>query len=250
MEKEDKRGIFFGVIGVLTLIVAIIGASLAYFSINAKSEDNALTVRAATVKIIYEDGNKLNVNNIIPSTQAIALRTFTRTGEDDSNGGTYKNCVDDNGFNVCGYYDFTLTNEGPTEMEITAKVTPTALVKEEKNDEGNVTTPAEIPFKHLKFVLYDRTGVSGEFDNGSSIIYTGTVPYSEVSSDYTEFGLLGANGDETMKIAGNGTTKNLRLFVWLDEAGADNDVEQGATFKGTVNIEVKGTKSITGEAAE
>ena len=29
MEKEDKRGIFFGVIGVLTLIVAIIGASLA-----------------------------------------------------------------------------------------------------------------------------------------------------------------------------------------------------------------------------
>ena len=28
MEKEDKRGIFFGVIGVLTLIVSIIGASL------------------------------------------------------------------------------------------------------------------------------------------------------------------------------------------------------------------------------
>ena len=35
-----------------------------------------------------------------------------------------------------------------------------------------------------------------------------------------------------MKIAGNHTTKNLRLFVWLDEAGADNDAEQGATFKG------------------
>ena len=29
MEREDKRGIFFGVIGVLTLIVAIIGESLA-----------------------------------------------------------------------------------------------------------------------------------------------------------------------------------------------------------------------------
>ena len=32
MEREDKRGVFFGVIGVLTLIVAIIGASFAYFS--------------------------------------------------------------------------------------------------------------------------------------------------------------------------------------------------------------------------
>lgn len=251
MEREDKRGIFFGVIGVLTLIVAIIGASLAYFSINAKSETNALTVKAATVKIVYEDGDKLNVTNIIPSTQEVALRTFTRTGQDDGKDGTYKTCVDDKGYNVCGYYDFTLTNEGPTEMEITAKVVPTALVKEEKDPEtGAITTPAEIPFKNLKFVLYDRTGVSGEFDNGTNILYTGTVPYSEVSSDYTEFSLLGANGDETMKIAGNGTTKNLRLFVWLNEADDVNDVEQGATFKGTVNIEVKGAKTITGEAGE
>ena len=62
--------------------------------------------------------------------------------------------------------------------------------------------------------------------------------------------LLGATGDETMKIAGNHTTKNLRLFVWLDEAGADNDAEQGATFKGTVNVEVKGAKTITGEATQ
>ena len=53
MEKEDKRGIFFGVIGVLTLIVAIIGASFAYFTINASSNKNAVTVNAATVKIVY-----------------------------------------------------------------------------------------------------------------------------------------------------------------------------------------------------
>ena len=248
MEKEDKRGIFFGVIGVLTLIVAIIGASLAYFSINAKSEDNALTVKAATVKIVYEDGNKLSVTDIIPSEQKVALKTFTRSGEDNGQGGTYKTCVDDNGFNVCGYYDFTLTNDGPNAMEITAKVTPTALVKEEKDDGGNVTTPAEIPFKNLKFVLYDRTGISGEFDNGSNIVSTGTIPYDEVSKDYTEFSLLGSTGDETMTIQGNHTTKNLRLFVWLDEVGAANDAEQGATFKGTVNVEVKGAKTITGVA--
>ena len=147
MEKEDKRGIFFGVIGVLTLIVAIIGASLAYFSINAKSEDNALTVKAATVKIVYEDGDKLNVTNIIPSDQTIALRTFTRTGDDDGQGGTYKTCIDDKGFTTCGYYDFTLTNDGPTEMEIIAKVIPTALVKEEKNEQGEVTTKGEKTFK-------------------------------------------------------------------------------------------------------
>ncbi len=31
--KEDKRGIFLGIVGILTLIVAIIGASFAYFSL-------------------------------------------------------------------------------------------------------------------------------------------------------------------------------------------------------------------------
>ena len=77
-------------------------------------------------------------------------------------GGTYKTCIDDKGFTTCGYYDFTLTNDGPTEMEIIAKVIPYSLSKkEEKNEQGEVTTKGEIPFKHLKFVLYDRTGISG-----------------------------------------------------------------------------------------
>ena len=33
MEREDKRGVFFGVIGVLTLIVAIIGHHLHIFQL-------------------------------------------------------------------------------------------------------------------------------------------------------------------------------------------------------------------------
>ena len=242
MEREDKRGIFFGVIGVLTLIVAIIGASLAYFSISARSRENALTVQAATVKIVYEDGDQLNVTNIIPSTQEIALRTFTRANPATDTENKYRTCVDDKGYTTCGYYDFTLTNGGPTTMEVTAKVIPTPLKTEVKEGEGNVVTPAEVPFSNLKFVLYDRTSATGDFDKGT-VLYTGTVGYSD-------FGLLGANGDETLSIAGNNTTKNLRLFVWLDEAGAENDDEQGAIFKGTVSIEVKGSQTITGTATE
>ena len=242
MEREDKRGIFFGVIGVLTLIVAIIGASLAYFSISARSRENALTVQAATVKIVYEDGDQLNVTNIIPSTQEIALRTFTRANPATDTESKYRTCVDDKGYTTCGYYDFTLTNGGPTTMEVTAKVIPTPLKTEVKEGEGNVVTPAEVPFSNLKFVLYDRTSATGDFDNGTEL-YTGTVGYSD-------FGLLGATGDETLSIAGNNTTKNLRLFVWLDEAGAENDAEQGAIFKGTVSIEVKGSQTITGTATE
>ena len=73
MEREDKRGIFFGVIGVLTLIVAIIGASLAYFSINTKSEDDAVIVQAATVQIVYDAGDEVAITELIPTSKAVAL---------------------------------------------------------------------------------------------------------------------------------------------------------------------------------
>lgn len=236
MEREDKRGIFFGVIGVLTLIVAIIGASLAYFSINARSKTDALIVKAATVKIVYEDGDKLNVSDIIPSEKRIAIKSLTRAGESDGKGGTYKECIDDNGYTVCGYYDFTLTNEGPNSLDIVAKVIPTALKNEEHDETGNVTQEAEIGFKNLKFVLYDISDDNAEFSTLTGL--------SDGIISYSEFSLLGST--EKITIEGNGTVKKLRLFVWLDEAGDSNDVEQGAVFKGTVNIEVLGAENITG----
>ena len=73
--KEDKRGIFLGIVGILTLIVAIIGASFAYFSLNARSNENAVKVQAATVQIVYEEGQNIAIENIIPSTQDVALET-------------------------------------------------------------------------------------------------------------------------------------------------------------------------------
>ena len=39
-ENNNGRGLFYGVIGVATLIVAIIGATFAYFSVNASITNN------------------------------------------------------------------------------------------------------------------------------------------------------------------------------------------------------------------
>lgn len=239
MEKEDKRGIFFGVVGVLTLIVAIIGASFAYFSINAKSDTDALTVTAASVQIIYDDGNEVAIENLIPSTKAVAEETVRRAkaGETNSEDIPYQMCVDNRGNNVCGTYEFTLTNKGTGSVDIKASIEPTALKPAVTDpDSGNIITPAEKGFSNLKFVMYDIT----DNDNGT-LVYEGTMGYSK-------FGLLGDTLDATATIPGNSTTKKYRLFVWLDEAGAANDAEQGAIFKGTVTIDVVGAEGgqITG----
>lgn len=246
MNREDKRGIFFGVVGVLTLIVAIIGASLAYFSINAQSRTDALTVQAASVQIVYEDGNKLSVKNLIPSTQTIAMATYSRwlNNESTTEGVEYQKCIDDNNQVVCGVYEFTLTNNGTNPAEITARVVPTVVT-------GEDGLPTETQFVNLKYTLYDITDVAVNEDESTGRvgerIGTGTTVQDENgqtvgSVTYTEFKIL----PTATTIAGNGTTKVYRLFIWLDEAGEDNNPEQGAVFNGTVYIDVAGSQNITG----
>lgn len=142
----------------------------------------------------------------------------------------YQLCKDDNKRTVCGVYDFTLTNNGDAAVEVTAKVDPTPLAQgpEPAKEKG---------FQNLKFVMYDIT----ENEKTGSQLYTGTFTYEK-------FGLFGSGGEETQRIDGSGTTKKYRLFIWLDEAEEANNEEQGAVFKGTVNIDVVGAENgnITG----
>ena len=176
MEREDKRGIFFGVIGVLTLIVAIIGASLAYFSINASSKKDAITVQAASLQIVYEDGNQLNVKGIIPSTKSVAMETFRRylaketytadLGEGDTQV-AYEKCIDDKGYTVCGVYDFSLTNNGVNSANVTVRIVPTVTVT---NEEGEEVPTTETQFKNLKYALYDISSITEADDRGEYLL--------------------------------------------------------------------------------
>lgn len=246
--KEDKRGLFLGIVGVLTLIVAIIGASFAYFSLNVRSEENAVKVTAGTVQIVYEEGRNVAIEGIIPSSVEVALETVRRVGESDDEGEAYVSCIDDNGYRVCGTYDFTLTNNGTNPVDVNAYIVPTELkdaVVDNDNPENN--RPAEKGFNNLKFITFDRTGVSDNSSNGTMI---GGFTSSGLSVNYNAdgFGILASDKNAVATINA-GETKNYRLFIWLNEAGGDNDVEQGAVFNGTVYINVVGAESgITGTA--
>lgn len=245
MEREDKKGIFFGVIGVLTLIVAIIGASLAYFSINTGSKEDAVIVNAASVQIVYNDGQQIDIEgNLIPATSAVVEKTISRYLDAVENGNTenYRICVDDNGYTVCNIYDFSLTNNGDDNVSVTAVVEPSELRGIGVDEEGKAV-PAEIPFKNLKFALFETTdGFDIENDEP---VHEGAFTYDEVSKKYVNTNLFGA-GNEVQNIPGKGTSKNYRMLIWLNEVSEANgtptaqDYEQGATFRGTVKINVSG----------
>lgn len=240
MDREEKRGIFLGIIGVLTLIVAIIGASFAYFSVNAKSSDDAVTVQAATVQIEYIDGQQINVSDIIPSASSTALKAELRAmaKRTDADGNNYSLCKDDNNRTVCAIYEFGLKNSG-SKVKLDFNIVPSDIA-----DDVN-------QFRNLKYKLFDVTGVEEPdetIEDDAAATYLNGVFKKEGTFVYTKFNLL---GDTNVELDEN-EEKTYRLFIWLDAALDDDNIEiaqddeQGAVYKGTVNIDLVDGGIITG----
>ena len=117
MENKKGSGIFLGVIGVATLIVAIIGATFAFFSATTNSAESAITATGAILKLGFEeDPSGLN-QHLIPATYKIAEfaaldKTYINTG-----GSRKQECLDDNQNEVCGVYYFTVGNPSATTQQ-------------------------------------------------------------------------------------------------------------------------------------
>ena len=213
MNKEEKRGIFLGILGIVILLLAIVGASYAWFTARDRSKDNVVNVKAAEIQIVYVDGREMNVTGLIPGKENIVFETVRRAlaGESNKNGEKYTLCKDDTGHTVCGVYNFELTNNGSDNVSVMASIEPSTL------KEG------EVKFTHLKYAIYDTTTdeVKGNKLNVGNITYN-------------TFDILGSN----YTVPG-GSTKKFRIIVWLDEVGEDNNIDQGAIFKGRVTIKDK-----------
>lgn len=122
-ENNNGRGLFYGVIGVATLIVAIIGATFAYFSVNA-SITNSSDIAGSTV----------NVNNttitgtltrVTPSTVSmVPLKTEELQKGITGEGG--QKCIDENGAKVCDIYTLTINNTSSAPVSLAGNLTITA----------------------------------------------------------------------------------------------------------------------------
>lgn len=166
------------VIGVATLLIALLGATFAYFSATARSAENDVTVKSAYVSIYYDGGTEIRASNLIPATQQVALSKYqkvmepydsTLDGEINSNyddynatydetlvgdGGRdgYRRCVDAKGKEVCYVYQFSIESDG-AEGEDTEIL---ASINVNRNE-----------FQNLSYVLYEVT--LREDENGNVV---------------------------------------------------------------------------------
>ena len=103
-QKNNGRGIFYGVIGIATLVVAIVGATFAYFTASADNA-NTITGNMASVSLSLNvakvtSGVANDASGLIPMSNGMVEAAVNNRVP----------CQDDNGNVVCQIYKITLTN--------------------------------------------------------------------------------------------------------------------------------------------
>lgn len=200
------------IIGIATLLIAILGATFAYFSATARSAENDVTVKSAYVSISYDGGTEIKASNLIPATLNVAMKKYqkevyeldpetglsviqpynpTTDGEIITDYDTYVNdvnrkCVDAKGKEVCYVYQFSIESDG-AEGEYTDII---ASIKINNND-----------FDNLSYVLYE---VDLKEENGARI------------TDKYGFGIVDVTFDENGNVLNSGYKYITSNFQYTD----------------------------------
>lgn len=206
-EKEERRkggfGFFYGVIGVATLVIAIIGASFAYFSATA-TDDSTIKGQVATA------GLSMNITHLstgapaglIPLNASDLQKAVTG---DTAATGNPKYCLDKDNNTVCQIYSIEVTNEGSAATAVAGTL----------NLVADTTTDPNSEFANLKWeLLTDATTV-----NASATAYgTGT-------NDITTNTSITGNSSETWYIV-----------IWLDNINNPQESIDKGHFLGTATF--------------
>ena len=247
INNNKGRDIFYGIVAVATLIVAIIGATLAYFSVTASSNEGAVNATAALVSVDYVDGQQVSAQaeNLIPADFDVVKNVYSyhniANKQDVSKGNI---CIDKNNKEVCSIYRFSI-NSDVSDRSIVAFL----------NSEYN-------GFTYLNYAVYDVTNgawliltdeggenlpldscnnENGEAEddcwtqNGTRKTYSVNDPTAMNSM----FGYTVENGitsNRGQSLTSGTQTYDLVLFIKNEEE--NQNVDQGQNYRGTISVEI------------
>lgn len=261
MEQNRKRDIFYGVVAVATLIVALVGATLAYFSITVNSDEGAVNAGSKVVEISYEDSKDViaQADELIPADfETVVKKAYLNAqGSLSGEGAMASNlCVDKPGKDaegneipgrqVCSIYRFTIGNNGGTDFNIVAAL----------NSELNTFVDNEI-----SYALYDAETSSWVLLDGVNEFLGMSYCNNTEDSDEKKCFIEKTEGTKTVKEYVNntenkatnhlfdednaititkGAKKTYDLVIFLKETNQPQDENQGKQFNGTIRVELAG----------
>jgi len=113
MENRNGQGIFLGVVGVATLVVAIIGATFAFFTAQIQGDNNVEVQSyefASTLSVTeMSDGATISNGALIPLNDDDVLDAA-------NNVSTKGMCVDTRGYDACQIYKLEFSNTGSSDV--------------------------------------------------------------------------------------------------------------------------------------
>lgn len=205
--ENEKRGngIFLGIVGVATLIVAIIGASFAYFSAQAASAENAVNLTA------YEFNASLSMQEIDPSNAKLIpvdpVGTIEGATSPNNTNLAYSlnvadhKCVDSQGYKICALYEISVTNGGSTPLTLQGSIV-TNVNSKSSRDDAEVFTNLQYRPVTLSEGRYSIGGTAVALKSTvgeSASIGTLTVPANETVITYAVI-YLNENNDQSAEM--------------------------------------------------
>lgn len=261
MENKKGNEIFLGVVGVATLLVAIIGATFAYFSASAQSDNEAINTSSTVLQLGYDDDPSKLSTSLIPTADDFALMAGTNEnwiaakpeGFTHTDGKKYIGqglCKDSNRNEICGIYTFTIGNPNfTTAMTIEGSVIST------KNE-----------FENIWFAIYDETntqviGPTQFPESGDSVPLPGLKQQLVGSSldaskgeafdptkpsDYTP--VVDKSDPKNANTPSN--VRTYKMVIWVHEAGGDQtEVDSGKFLTAAIRFETESGAGVTGVIA-
>jgi len=247
MENRKGSGIFLGIVSIATLIVAIIGATFAYFSATTQSNLDAVNVSA------YEYSLSLTVSPIYPAGASALIpldpdKVIEGVASANNTNLLYalneaeERCIDDQGLQVCTLLQIRISNIAPSEVTLNGQLKTTL------NEAGEGI--GRTPFQNL---MYQE--ISGNhLENNLSLVGAAKPVAISTEDDPIEIASItvpAASEDAEGKLQPGVTTSY--LLVYLNDNG-DQSPEMGAKYNGQIiytsgeegSNNLTGTFSVTG----
>lgn len=246
--NNNGRGIFYGVIGVATLVVAIIGATFAYFSATI-TQNNAINVASTVVKLeIGAQYSNFKTNMIPVNTYAeIDEDTGAKTGIVDDfysfPGLATTKCVDLVGNSICSVYQVEVKNpEGSATQTIEGSLTPvanTGLTDMEYAVFSGSAATIEAKNGDLDYDVHGTPSAATQAGSGN-LIYQGKIGGVDAIGTAQAWGT-----NSRVQLAGGQSTV-YTIVLWLEDTGKEQDVQQGKVFAAGVTFKSAQGSEVTG----
>lgn len=230
MENNKQNTALLIVIAVATLLVAVVGATFAYFTANSSNTSTStVSTTSGQMTIAYGDGTNtvtISTLNVQPSDTILVNKTFTLTGTNTTGNDTDAGIAMP--YNVGLEYNNTFTSIAATEAEEATAVYGT------KGEGSLVYWLSATTVAGATATIDGTTGTyPGQEASNKAVYYRALIPTSKTTTDYLHL----AKGTFAAKTTGVAVTFN--LIVVFPDTKSNQDTNKSKVFSGKIVVNDK-----------